>query len=94
MVISVCKINVRNLLLENTSRNVDGTVVCSPGEYGKNCQFRCSNHCYNNKVCDPFFGNCSKCADGFQNAKCDKRKLCFKLSVFCILLVWNRVYEK
>lgn len=74
-----------------TSRNVDVTVVCSHGEYGKNCQFRCSYHCYNNKVCDPFFGNCSKCEDGFQNAKFDKRKLCFKISVFCILFVSNRV---
>lgn len=26
-------------------------------------------------MCDPFFGNCSKCADGYQNAKCEESKL-------------------
>lgn len=50
-------------------------LACSPGEYGHNCSFRCSGHCYKNEVCDPFFGNCSKCADGFQNSKCNERKL-------------------
>lgn len=52
-------------------------LACSPGEYGRNCQFRCSDYCHNNEVCDAFFGNCSKCADGFQKAKCDKRKFIF-----------------
>lgn len=45
---------------------------CSDGEYGENCSFTCSNNCYNNEICDPFFGNCSKCADGFQNLKCNE----------------------
>lgn len=47
---------------------------CSQYEYGRNCKERCSDHCYNKDICDPFFGNCSKCADGYQNAKCDKSK--------------------
>uniref|UniRef100_K1QND4 Tyrosine-protein kinase receptor Tie-1 n=1 Tax=Magallana gigas TaxID=29159 RepID=K1QND4_MAGGI len=47
--------------------------ACSPGEYGRNCQFRCSDHCHNNEVCNPFFGDCSKCANGFQNAKCNEQ---------------------
>lgn len=63
----------------NTLRSVIIVVIlaCSPGEYGRNCQFRCSDYCHNNEVCDAFFGNCSKCADGFQKAKCDKRKFIF-----------------
>lgn len=63
----------------NTLRSVIIVVnlACSPGEYGRNCQFRCSDYCHNNEVCDAFFGNCSKCADGFQKAKCDKRKFIF-----------------
>lgn len=56
------------------SVNFDVILACSPGEYGRNCQFRCREQCYDNEVCDPFFGNCSKCADGFKSAKCDDRK--------------------
>lgn len=57
--------------------DIGANVECSPGEYGRNCQFRCSDHCYNNEVCDTVFGNCSKCADGFDHAKCTKRKFLF-----------------
>lgn len=66
----------------NTFRSVIFGVIlaCSSGEYGRNCQFRCSDHCYNNEVCNPFFGNCSKCANGFQNAKCNERKFFFYIS--------------
>uniref|UniRef100_A0A8W8NL23 EGF-like domain-containing protein n=1 Tax=Magallana gigas TaxID=29159 RepID=A0A8W8NL23_MAGGI len=42
-------------------------------EYGQNCQNRCSYHCYNNDTCDPIFGNCSRCASGYRNAKCDEK---------------------
>lgn len=49
-------------------------VECSSYEYGQNCLNRCSSHCYNNETCDTFFGNCSRCADGYQDAKCDKSK--------------------
>lgn len=49
-------------------------LVCSPHEYGRNCAEKCSDHCYDNEICNPFFGNCSKCDDGYQNAKCDESK--------------------
>lgn len=35
----------------------------------------CSYQCYNNETCDPVFGNCSRCADGYQKAKCDESKI-------------------
>lgn len=56
---------------------------CSSYEYGRNCENRCSYQCYNNETCDPFFGYCSRCADGYQNAKCDERKL-LNASLWCM----------
>lgn len=44
---------------------------------------RCSYQCYDNETCDPFFGNCSRCADGYKNAKCDESKSLIA-SLFCL----------
>lgn len=44
---------------------------------------RCSYQCYDNETCDPFFGNCSRCAEGYKNAKCDESKFLIA-SLFCL----------
>lgn len=77
---------VYKVLYSNTFRYIIFFVIlaCSPGEYGRNCQFRCSDHCHNNEVCNPFFGNCSKCGNGYQNAKCNERKFFLYQSYFAL----------
>lgn len=54
--------------------NVAFIQECSSYEYGQNCQKVCSYQCYSNASCDPFSGSCSRCADGYQNAKCNESK--------------------
>ncbi|XP_052692559.1 multiple epidermal growth factor-like domains protein 10 [Crassostrea angulata] len=84
-----CTKTCGNCLDDKTCNNVNGTCTdgCKEGfkgdlcitncsesfEYGQNCQNRCSYHCYNNDTCDPIFGNCSRCASGYRNAKCDEK---------------------
>nr|XP_022311825.1 receptor-type tyrosine-protein phosphatase epsilon-like isoform X1 [Crassostrea virginica] len=44
---------------------------CDEGKYGKECENNCSGNCLHGEVCDPRDGNCSSCAAGFQETKCD-----------------------
>lgn len=40
-------------------------IVCSNGEYGGNCIYKCSENCGNGEVCDKVYGYCVFCIFGF-----------------------------
>lgn len=57
--------------------------------YGENCQYPCSQHCYN-KECDRFNGTClTGCTHGFHGQKCNKDIQMMKQECSCSgWIVW------
>lgn len=55
-------------------------IVCSPGQYGKDCSDSCSGYCINKEPCDHVSGVCtSGCQDGFVGTRCYNCNICLLL---------------